>query len=347
MDALLITWVALAPGLLFLAALWLFDSHGLTRPGRLLGVVLAGGACALLALVLGSVLRHALALDALRYARWVAPFLDESLKALVVVALLRLHRIGFLVDAAILGFAAGLGFAMAGSAGYMLAAPHAPLATWVVRGLGTALMQGALTALFAMLLLEVLYTVQHLRGLAMAGCLAAAIALHTAFDQFWLSPLASALGCLLLLPVLLYGVLRAGQARLARWLGPDASLDPQFLALLSSPGPAGDSPRGRYLQALRRHFDGPVAQDIQAYLRAYTALALRARQRQQARDAGGPLSAGESLAVHFDALDALAQRIGRTGLLALAPLLPMSRQALWRAATQGAAARPSVTPATP
>ena len=36
----------------------------------------------------------------------------SSLKALIVVVLIRTHRIGFLVDAAILGFAVGTGFAL-------------------------------------------------------------------------------------------------------------------------------------------------------------------------------------------------------------------------------------------
>ena len=42
----------------------------------------------------------------------VAPVIEELLKALVIVLLVRANRIGFLVDAAILGFAVGTGFAL-------------------------------------------------------------------------------------------------------------------------------------------------------------------------------------------------------------------------------------------
>lgn len=345
MDALLIPLVALAPALLFLAALRWLDSGKLTPLRTVLAVVLAGAACALLAGLVNAALRHLLALDGLRYARWVAPFLEESLKALVVVGLLRLRRIGFLVDAALLGFAAGLGFALAGSAGYMLAAPHAPLATAVVRSLGTGLMQGALTALFAMLLLEVQVTLERLRGLAIAGCLGVAIALHAAFDQFWLSPMASALAGVLVLPALLWGVFRAGQRRLARWLGTGPGAEAQLLALLAS-GAGGDSRPGRYLQALRSRFAPPVAAELFAYLRLAAELSLRAQRLQAARGGAAALPDDDARA-RLQALDALARRTGRAGLLALQPLLPMGRRALWRSNRPGAAGPASVTPATP
>jgi hypothetical protein len=46
------------------------------------------------------------------YSRYVAPVVEELLKALVIVWLIHANRIGFLVDAAIFGFAVGTGFAL-------------------------------------------------------------------------------------------------------------------------------------------------------------------------------------------------------------------------------------------
>lgn len=346
MIAFLIPTLALVPGLIFLTGLALLDSYKLTRLRVVLAVVLAGAACAMAAWVLNGALRHGLGLDGLRYGRWVAPFVEESLKAIVVVALLRMNRLGFLVDAAILGFAAGLGFALVENTWYMVAAPHAPLGTWIVRGLGTALMHGAVTAIFAVLLLEVVDTRPRQRVLAFAGCLLAAILLHMVFNQFWLSPLGSTVVVILVLPTLLHEVFRAGQHRLSHWLGSGFDADAQMLELLGS-GQLGDSPLGQYLGALRDRFEGLVVADILSYIRVYTELALRAKGLLMARESGLELPFDEETRARFTELDYLERSIGRTGLLAIRPMLHMGRTDLWQLnMLDGAQASGGARPAT-
>ena len=43
--------------------------------------------------------------------QFVAPAIEETLKLLFVIVLLRARKVGFVIDAAICGFAAGAGFA--------------------------------------------------------------------------------------------------------------------------------------------------------------------------------------------------------------------------------------------
>ena len=68
----------------------------------------------------------------------------------MVIALVRAHRIGFLVDAAILGFAVGTDSRWWRTSLPALA-PDARTGTWIVRGFGTAVMHGGATAIFAIL----------------------------------------------------------------------------------------------------------------------------------------------------------------------------------------------------
>jgi len=51
-------------------------------------------------------------IDLKHFSRYVSPLIEEALKAMIVVFLIRTRRVGFLVDAAILGFAVGAGFAL-------------------------------------------------------------------------------------------------------------------------------------------------------------------------------------------------------------------------------------------
>ena len=108
----------------------------------------------------------AVAIDFTTYSRYVGPAVEEFAKALVIVALIRAHRIGFLVDAAIAGFAVGTGFAIVENLLYQQLAPSAGLGTWIVRGFGTAIMHGGTTAIFAVLSLSLL---ERARGASLAA----------------------------------------------------------------------------------------------------------------------------------------------------------------------------------
>jgi RsiW-degrading membrane proteinase PrsW (M82 family) len=68
------------------------------------------------------------------YSRYVAPVVEELLKGVVIVALIHAHRIGFLVDAAIFGFAVGTGFALVENTYFLKIVEDAGIGTWIVRG---------------------------------------------------------------------------------------------------------------------------------------------------------------------------------------------------------------------
>ena len=68
------------------------------------------------------------------FSRYVSPIIEELLKGLVIVGLIRAHRIGFLVDAAIFGFAVGTGFALVENIYFLEIFEDAGIGTWIVRG---------------------------------------------------------------------------------------------------------------------------------------------------------------------------------------------------------------------
>src|SRR5689334_16795042 len=93
---------ALLPVLAFLAVLYTMDGFKLVPIRWVLFTLVSGGAAALLSLWLWTVLGlGAQAGQAATY--YDAPILEETLKAIVLVALMLRGRIGFLVDAAVLG----------------------------------------------------------------------------------------------------------------------------------------------------------------------------------------------------------------------------------------------------
>ena len=320
--------VGLAPVLCFLAALLLLDSYKLVRVRMVLGVVAAGMALAMLAYGANAWILEQTGWSFTRYTRYGAPILEELLKARVVVALARMNRLGFLVDAAILGFGTGAGFALVENLHYLRLLPDAGLGTWMVRGFGTAVMHGGATAIFAVMGLALVER-SGARWASWWPGLGVAVILHAAFNHFFLSPLASTVGIVLILPPLLYLVFERSEKAVGQWLGRGFDADAEMLELINS-GRLSDSPVGRYLHSLRGTFHGPVVADALCYLRLYTELALRAKGILIMRENGFEAGVDAETRAKFDEMTYLERSIGRTGLRALQPMLHMSPRDLWQ-----------------
>ena len=322
-------FLGLAPVALFLVALVLLDSYKLVRLRIVIAVVACGMAVAAAAYFANGFLLERLGIGFDPYTRYVAPIVEEALKALIVVALIRMHRIGFLVDAAILGFATGAGFALVENLFYLRIAPDAPLGAWLVRGFGTAIMHGGTAAIFAVMAVAMLERARRF-GLAVAGPgFAIAVVLHSGFNHFFFSPIASTAGIAIVLPLALGFIFARSEKAVGSWLGKGFDADAEMLALIES-GRFPDSPIGRYLGELRAKFHGPIVADLLCYLRLYTELALRAKGILMMRENGFEVPVDEATREKFAEMRYLERSIGATGILALQPMLHMSHKELWQ-----------------
>ena len=145
--------IGLLPVLVLLAVLTVMDSFRLVSGRRLLAALGAGGLAAVAASLVSWGLLELVRMPIDSVARYVSPALEELVKAVYPLLLIRRRRIGFTVDAAIVGFAVGAGFAVVENAYYALAFAELPTTIWLVRGFGTGIMHGACSAVFAMLAL--------------------------------------------------------------------------------------------------------------------------------------------------------------------------------------------------
>ncbi|HJW09317.1 MAG TPA: PrsW family glutamic-type intramembrane protease [Holophagaceae bacterium] len=321
--------LGLLPVSLFLCGLVYLDSYKLVRLRRILALLAAGCLSAVLSYALNRLVLVGAGIDHGTLARFIAPPLEEMLKGLPVLLLLRWKRAGFLVDAAIFGFGVGTGFALVENLYYCWALPDASLALWVVRGMGTAVMHGGTTAILAMAT-KLLYDRREAEPLwlVLPGLLLAA-ALHLGFNQFLLSPMLSAVLVVLILPPLMAMVFSQSERLLQAWLGSGFDLDSQLLEAIHS-GAFGETRPGRYLQSLREHFEGAALADMLCYLRLHAELSMRAKGILMMRESGFPVARDPELDEQLAELAYLRKSLGRTGLLALAPVLQRSDKDLWQ-----------------
>lgn len=328
-DILIRAPVGLLPVLIFLVVLLYMDSYKLVGFKAVLWMIVAGALTPILAYFANGFLQELLQIDFRSLSRYVAPLSEETLKALVIVALFRMNRIGFLVDSAIMGFAVGTGFAFVENLDYLRSAGDAHVAVWVVRGFGTAIMHGGVTAIFAIMSQALTERHMKINPLLYIPGLFVAASLHSMFNHFVLPPLQMTLCVLLILPPVLYVVFRKSASHLHEWLELDFDADARLLNQINS-GEFAESKIGRFLHDLRDRFDGPVVADMLCYLRLYTELALRAKGVLMMRENGLDAPVGARTHEKFAEMKYLEGSIGKTGVLAMRPFLLMTRKDLWQ-----------------
>ena len=321
--------VGLLPVLIFLVVLLYMDSYKLVSLRTVLWVTLVGALLPIAGYWINGYVLAKSGWEFTTYSRFVAPIIEEGLKASVMILLFKTHRIGFLVDSAIMGFAVGAGFSVAENFYYLYMASDAHIAVWVVRGFGTAIMHGGAMVLFGVMAQVLTERNMKINPFLYVPGFIVAITLHSVFNHFPGTPILTTLGTLLVLPPILLVVFQKSARSMHEWLELDFDEDALLLEQINS-SEFASSKIGRFLQDLKQKFSGPVVVDMLCYLRLYTELALRAKGVLMMRENGLDTPVGERTKAKFEEMRYLEKSIGKTGILAMSPFLQMTRKDLWQ-----------------
>jgi hypothetical protein len=263
------------------------------------------------------------------YARYVAPPIEEILKAAPVAFLIARRRVGFMVDAAILGFAVGAGFALAENIYYLRELQNPNLLIWMIRGFGTAMMHGGTTAVFAVLSKSLSDRHPSAAVWVFLPGLLLAVAVHSFFNHFILPPIVHTVTQLIALPVLVVITFDRSERMVRDWLEVGLDTDVRLLDYITS-GTVSETRIGMYLGLLRSRFPGEVVADMLCFLRLHLELAVRAKGLLLMREAGFNVAIEPEVREKLAELKFLERSIGKTGRLALSPVLRTSRRRLWQ-----------------
>lgn len=290
--------------------------------------ILWGCFCALISYLVNSFLQDTTGAAFEYLSRYLAPAVEELLKAGFLFFLIYKKRIGFMVDAAIYGFAIGAGFALCENLFYVYSLPDASMLTWIIRGFGTAVMHGGCTALFAIIYIgaksrDRMVVFRVLSGLALA------YVVHALFNHFYVHPVIQTLVILVSLPVLFVLVFRHNEILLRDWMELELSSEVELLKMIRQ-GRFSASRAGEYLGSLKDRFSGEVILDMYCYLQLYLELSLKAKRNIMLRENGFAVDPELGTGSKLAELKALHKRIGPVGEIALSPLIRMSYRDLWK-----------------
>ncbi len=327
--------LALVPVLVMLGLFVWLDAFKLMSLKEIAVLLLLGGLAALAAWPVAGRMLDTLPIGYSNYSRYIAPWIEEALKGLVMIGLFRFNRIGYKLDAVISGFAIGAGFSVVENIFYLTVFPFYGAGTWLVRGLGTAVMHGTTLAILA----AVAHELAERENRQSAGEFnfrlwwffpgyLIAVAIHTMFNHFPDRPLLAMLGAAIFAPVALIGIFHIGSAEAERWLVTDRAEHRAQLTVLRA-GRWPDSPAGQKIAALADRLGPEASTRIRRYWELQAWLVAEAEETMIEEAAGdAQFDRGEVRAALAE-LAGLKQALGRSAFAAMNGLLPFSRNDYW------------------
>ncbi len=302
--------VSLLPPLLLIALLFWLDSFSLVGKSTLLLCFVWGILSALIAGSLNGLFTG---------AQLVAPpIIEETIKGLGVLWLVRMRRSAFFIDSALYGVTVGAGFAFLENIGYLAAYPDMLLGTALLRGMGTAIMHCGAVASTAVLLCHVMQRRGHaVRWYPLA--LLPAIGLHVFYNSLILPPmLALPLVCLGV-TVLLGLLFLSNEKSIGNWMERELAWEVSMLSAMRR-GEFAASRTGEYLLSARERFEPETFMDIYCCLRTYLELSVCAKRNMMLAEAGlaAPDDDSRALVAEFRHT---YRAIGHAGRSVLTPLI--------------------------
>lgn len=322
---------ALLPVLLFLLFLFLLDSFKLVVKKQLTFCIIWGIASSALAYYINTLTLNYFEISFEIFSKYISPLFEEILKVLVILVLIKRKRVGFMIDAAIYGFAAGTGFALAENIFYLYTNNDPNLLIWIIRGLGTSIMHGGCTALFAVILAGAKNREASL-FVNTTAALSLAYLIHSMFNHFYVSPIVQTAGIVIVLPMVFMLIFNLNEKQLQDWLEIEFANEVELLNMINK-GQFRNTKAGEYLSSLKSKFKGELILDMYCFISLYLELSIKAKRNIMLKESGFPPMIEPDINNKLNELKQLRKQIGKVGELTLAPLIRMNYRDLWKLKT--------------
>lgn len=321
--------VSLAPVLIFLALLVFFDSYKLVSLRSIITTIVIGGLSGVICFFITTWILRQFEIELTVYSRSISPVLEEVIKGSYLIFLMKKNKIGFMVDAAICGFAIGAGFAVVENIDYLIHLQTSNLFLWIIRGFGTAVMHGGTVCIMGIAAKSISERSPSIKLYHFLPGLLIAIAIHSFFNHILLDPRLITVIQLILLPALIALIFARSEKLLRDWL--ELGLDSDVIMLeFITKGQISKTNIGKYLQSIKEKFPGLILADMLCYLRINLELAIRAKGILLMKGVGFDIPLDSEVENKLAELSYLEKSIGKMGKLALTPIIHTSTRDLWQ-----------------
>jgi hypothetical protein len=134
---------------------------------------------------------------------------------------------------------------------------------------------------------------------------------------------------LIILPLIIFLVFQRSEHALRDWLELGLDSDVTMLEDITT-GNISGTKVGQYLHSLKERFSREILADMICFLRIHLELAIRAKGFLLMQEAGFKVKTAPEIKEKFEELTYLEKSLGKTGILAISPILHNSTQDLWQ-----------------
>ena len=331
LQPLLFLLVALTPGLIFSGALIYFDCYKLVKVSQIFWCLLLGTLVTFAAYYINGMMLDVLEIDFAEYARYVSPFIEESLKIIALILLYIRVSPAFPIQTVILGFTLGLGFGLAENVFYLVQSESTTLRIQLIRGFGTAFLHGGTVAIFTLFLENPLNKKMKFFNKALVvltGFLLICV-LHSIFNFFLLTPVLQTIIVFTLLPCFFYFTFKYSQRNIKDWINAGINSNIQLLDMLSQRG-AEHNNLSTFFSNISHSFSKEIELAIHSYMKIFLELSIRNKSILMMREYGFDASLDNKFHEKISELKLLEGSIGKAGLLLITPILDIKRADFWK-----------------
>ncbi len=322
-------FLSLVPVLLFLLFLVLLDSFKLIKKKLIFVCLIWGMISAILAYYLNtSLINGAFIHDENLALKIFPPFVEESLKILIILILIKWNKVGFMIDGAIYGFGVGAGFSLIENLFYLHELQSDNIILWMVRGFGTAMMHGGTIAVASMVIMQAISRQKSSLLPVIFGWLIA-VSIHFLFNWFLFSPIIFTIFIIIALPTIIIFIFTSNENSLRNWLEIEFDAEVKMLQMIKK-GNFASTRSGEYLLSIKNRFTPLVVFDMLTYVSLFLELSIKAKRNLLLKESGFEVIKIPGLDNYFKEMKSLQKSIGKTGLMAIKPILRMSKKDLWK-----------------
>jgi len=321
--------VSLLPVICFIFFLFYLDSFKLVKIKYPVISYFWGCLSAGIAYLINTYFMKNLQMDISDYSKYLAPLIEEFIKAFILFFLFKKNIIGFLIDGAIIGFTIGAGFSFVENLYYLVNMENAGFFTWIIRGFGTAIMHCGTTTVLTLTIVSISKSGNKIPVKSFILGWFFAFVIHSLYNQFLLSPLISTLIIIIIVPLSIATVFYEGEKKLREWMELEMFSEVNLLSMIKT-GEFSNTKAGQYIISIKDRFSKEVIVDILNFIRLYLELSVKAKSILLLKEAGFEVEKEKELEEKLIELKYLEKSIGKTGFLAIVPILRIDRKSLWK-----------------
>ncbi len=320
---------SLLPVLLFIVVLIYLDSFKLIDRKRAILIFVAGVLISGVAYFLNNLLTETLDFSHAETIEKIAPIIEELLKYLILIYIIKKGYVGFMSDAAIYGFIIGSGFAFSENIYYYLNITDTNLMLPIVRGFGTAIMHGCTIAFAGVLFIFLRDLKKFNIFFTSFVSIIPGLLIHFLYNMFLLPPVFQAVIILIVFSIATNLIFTISEKNIVNWINNELDEEIQLINLFEE-GQLLNTNIGNYINKIKERFDTLILFDMIGLIKLNIELSMQLKINMMLQMNELPIPDDKDLPFKLKEYNRIKKFIGKAAYLALKPIIYKNSKDLWK-----------------